>query len=402
MPDTTTPSVQDQINAAYAANFGRAPEAAGAAYWTNIAATNPGIDLGQAIAKGAQGADQQAEASLAGKGSQYVGTDNSANTNFNANGPGAVWNTDTNQWSNPTPAVPAYSGPTATAASYTATPQAPVVNAAPVDRTIDPATGTVQGQISGIIAANSPLMQQAKANAQQQMNDRGLINSSIAVGAGQNAVLTAATPIAASDAGAYNTAASQNQAAANTANLQNSSQANQVNANNAGFTNTASQFSTAAQNAASIQNAQNATQQYATQTSALSQAATNASNQQITALNNASAQAVTKLTGANQVAVQNLISGNQQLLQTNQSAASMVNQYVTNLTNIDNSTTMDADAKQAAADSQLASLNAGLQAIGAISGLDLSKYFKPATTPAATTTKTATATAPDGSAPNAG
>ena len=38
---------------------------------------------------------------------------------------------------------------------------------------------TVQGQLSNIISADSPLMQQAKTGALQQMNQRGLINSSI-------------------------------------------------------------------------------------------------------------------------------------------------------------------------------------------------------------------------------
>lgn len=67
----------------------------------------------------------------------------------------------------------------------------------------DPATQTVQGQIKGIIDANSPLMQQAETRSLQQSNSRGLINSSMAVGAGQAALYDAAMPIAASDATAY-------------------------------------------------------------------------------------------------------------------------------------------------------------------------------------------------------
>jgi hypothetical protein len=62
---------------------------------------------------------------------------------------------------------------------------------------------TVQGQVNDIIAADSPLMQQARAQSLAQMNRRGLINSSMAVGAGQEAVIKNATPIATSDAATY-------------------------------------------------------------------------------------------------------------------------------------------------------------------------------------------------------
>ena len=61
---------------------------------------------------------------------------------------------------------------------------------------------TVAGRVQSIIAQNSPLMQQAAANANQQSNDRGLINSSIASGAAQGAVMDRATGIATQDAAA--------------------------------------------------------------------------------------------------------------------------------------------------------------------------------------------------------
>lgn len=59
---------------------------------------------------------------------------------------------------------------------------------------------TVQSQANDIIAADSPLMQQARGRAMQQMNERGLINSSLAVQAGQDAVMDRALQIAAPDA----------------------------------------------------------------------------------------------------------------------------------------------------------------------------------------------------------
>ena len=51
---------------------------------------------------------------------------------------------------------------------------------------------TVQGQLGGILASGSPLMQQADTSANQAMNAKGLLNSSMAVGAGENAMIASA------------------------------------------------------------------------------------------------------------------------------------------------------------------------------------------------------------------
>lgn len=59
---------------------------------------------------------------------------------------------------------------------------------------------TVQGQAAGIIDAESPLMQQARGRAMQQMNERGLINSSLAAQAAQDAVMDRAIQIGSQDA----------------------------------------------------------------------------------------------------------------------------------------------------------------------------------------------------------
>lgn len=59
---------------------------------------------------------------------------------------------------------------------------------------------TVQSQAAGIIAADSPLMQQARGRAMQQMNERGLINSSLAAQAAQDAVMDRAIQIGSQDA----------------------------------------------------------------------------------------------------------------------------------------------------------------------------------------------------------
>lgn len=75
---------------------------------------------------------------------------------------------------------------------------------------------TVQTQLEQIIAADSPLMQQARARALQAANERGLLNSSMAVTAGQSALYDAAMPIAQQDASTYADAGRFNADASNT------------------------------------------------------------------------------------------------------------------------------------------------------------------------------------------
>jgi hypothetical protein len=60
--------------------------------------------------------------------------------------------------------------------------------------------GPVATGVQGIIDNNSPLMQQAAAYGRDQLNARGLVNSSMAIGAAQAEMLKAATPIASQEA----------------------------------------------------------------------------------------------------------------------------------------------------------------------------------------------------------
>ena len=129
---------------------------------------------------------------------------------------------------------------------------------------------TVAGQLTGLISANSPLLQKARADSLAQMNSRGLANSSMALGEGQKAVIASALPIAQQDA---TTAATRNQF--------NASQANTMNQFNAGQTNAASQFTAGAANTAALSNAN--AQNTAAQFTAGS--ANEASKQYATALN---------------------------------------------------------------------------------------------------------------------
>ena len=65
------------------------------------------------------------------------------------------------------------------------------------------ANSTVQGQLKNVLDAGGPLMSRATTRAAQQVNERGLLNSSIGVSAGQSALYDAATPIATADANTF-------------------------------------------------------------------------------------------------------------------------------------------------------------------------------------------------------
>ena len=70
---------------------------------------------------------------------------------------------------------------------------------------------TIQGQMSGLLDSNNPLLKRAKTKAAQAANSRGLLNSSMGVQAGEEAVLTAALPIAQFDATQFSNQSKLNQ-----------------------------------------------------------------------------------------------------------------------------------------------------------------------------------------------
>lgn len=123
---------------------------------------------------------------------------------------------------------------------------------------------TVEGSLNKIIAKDSPLMQQAAARAMAEKNNRGLINSSMAVGAGQDAVIGQALPIAQQDAqtrynanaktvDAQNAAAQFGAASSNTADLNNAQIATDVSKTNANAVNASSAQTAQAANQLQLQ-----------------------------------------------------------------------------------------------------------------------------------------------------
>jgi len=107
----------------------------------------------------------------------------------------------------PTPTAPVASGPAPTDPGSFASIAA---NENPVLRTVQ-SPETVQGQLGNILTTGNPLLEAAKARAMKQAASRGLVNSSIASQAGEEAMVNTALPIAQQDAATYNNVAQANQ-----------------------------------------------------------------------------------------------------------------------------------------------------------------------------------------------
>lgn len=94
-------------------------------------------------------------------------------------------------------------------------------------RIINPRNETVAGQLDSILAADSPYLQQARARGQRVAAGRGLINSSMAASAGEDAAISAALNVATPDAATYGRAADYNTALVNQASMFNAEADNQ-------------------------------------------------------------------------------------------------------------------------------------------------------------------------------
>lgn len=272
--------------------------------------------------------------------------------------PGLINTTPGKATVTPGDAAVGYTPATATATPVTATGYDPNAFAVTSDQ-------TVQGQLKGIINDDSPLMQQSKTRAMQEQNARGTLNSSMAVGAGQQAVIASALPIAQQDA---------------TTNF--NANMKTVDAQNAALN-----FGAAAKNTASQANAQLGTNVDLANQQAVNAAFTTSVNNitQLTntKLNNASQLALQSLDAQSKMALSTLDAQNRQLLQTNQGASNAYVQAVTNISNIALSKDMGEQAKKDATASQIALLNEQLKTMAgiastqaaAVTALDLSKYF---------------------------
>ncbi len=94
----------------------------------------------------------------------------------------------------------------------------------PFTNTFDESQG-VEGRVNRITSAGSPLLTTAETQAKQDTARRGLMNSSIGVQAGRQAVINTALPIAQADASLFQQQSLTNQQAQNQAASQNASNA---------------------------------------------------------------------------------------------------------------------------------------------------------------------------------
>ena len=229
---------------------------------------------------------------------------------------------------------------------------------------------TVQGQLNNVIAADSPLMQQAKTGALQQMNQRGLINSSMAVGAGQDAVIKNALPIAQQDASMYGQSQEFNAASENQAGQFNAGTLADTNKFNATSNLQNTQFNAGQQNAQSEANAQR--QQQANLASAETQNAfviQQLDNSFKATMASADNQTKIQLQEIDATTRENLAATEsqfKQLMQTTASASELYQQTIKNINDLVMNADLDAAAIKSGTDTQISNLEAGLAVLDAL------------------------------------
>lgn len=260
--------------------------------------------------------------------------------------------------------------PTATAATFTPG-EATTATTAP--------DALVENRVKGIIDQNSPLQQQSEARSLQRAAQRGLVNSSMAVTAGQAALYDAALPIAQQDASTVAAQGRANQDAKNQFGLANMQEQNQTSRFNTAETNKSDQFNTAEANTtarlntteankASLANAemtnQMAAQNAKTQNDALMQ---QRDNQNKLALQTMDSQTRTNLV--------NIEANYKTLMQASQSASDMYSQTLQAISNIQNNKDLDAASRNYLIDQQTKLLQNGLNLIGSVNNLNMSQLL---------------------------
>jgi hypothetical protein len=122
-----------------------------------------------------------------------------------------------------------------TASSVASTPGASAGTAAAANWNVDD-NQLVEKRLVGLINEENPLMKQSATDAKRMANKSGLLNSSMAITAGQDAIYRQAVPIATVDANTHASSAksnADNQTQVSVSNAANQTQASISNANNA-------------------------------------------------------------------------------------------------------------------------------------------------------------------------
>lgn len=278
---------------------------------------------------------------------------------------------------------------------------------------------SVSDAVNRIIKGDSPLTQTATTASQQAANSKGLINSSMAVQAGQQAVINSALPIAQGDVATSLAVKSANQDAINQALLfladsQNTAEqflaaaknqnglftaeqstaaaayaaqaANVASQINSAAANTAAQFAAAAKNAANAGNANAFNEAMAQYKQAITGAlgAEYTAQTQSAVLGSQQKQelAVQTLKGTQATAVANIEAQYKTLLQTSASATSLFNNSTTIMSNILADSTAAPEVKASQIQAQQNMLKSSLAVLSGISNLDLGALLDFGTTPA--------------------
>lgn len=219
--------------------------------------------------------------------------------------------------------------------------------------TVDPATQTVQGQLAGILASGNPLLVQAQTRAKQDANARGLLNSTMAVSAGEDALYKTALPIASQDASTYGTAALKNADLGQETELTNMTARNRANELNTTEANTTSRFNVDQSNQVATKNAE-------LQQQAILQKRDNDNKVLLQSMD-----------AQTRVDLVNIEANYRTLMQASDSASSLYQQTLRNISDITANANMNAAAKNAAIAQQKALLSNGMNLIGAMNNLDV-------------------------------
>jgi len=221
---------------------------------------------------------------------------------------------------------------------------------------------TVAGQVQGLIKSESPLMQLAETQAKQQMNQRGLLNTSMAVGAGQEAVIKQALPIAQQDATVYANMAKYNAQIANEQAAFEAAAKNKAVADNAAAANAAASFEAAAKNTASANYAKDLNASVSQMMDiAFKTATANADN-----VTKVLTQQIDADTRKYLIDVEATYKNQ---MQASASANELYQQVTKNIADIMANPDLDVKAKQSAVDIQKGYLNSGMQILSATSGV---------------------------------
>lgn len=238
---------------------------------------------------------------------------------------------------------------------------------------------TVAGQLAKVTKDDSPVLQQARTSGLQTAASRGLVNSSIGVGAAEGAVLDRALQIATPDASTYANAGKYNADVAN-----NMALANQ------GATNTAQQFTAGSKNQQTLAN-QSATNQQLQQDTqnkqqaslagydaAVKAALTNYDGALKVSMQNADAQTKVQLQSIDsqtRIGLGNIEANYKTLMQANQGATDLYSTTIQQITAIMGNKDLDATAKQNLINQQTSFLQSGLTMIGKMNNLGLDQLL---------------------------